>query len=132
MCKFKALLSTPLFLGVTLMAFYACSSEELDSTSLSNGAEVTTRLVVQIEDVCKLSKSEFEFVNQNMNKCLSFDSEANRLSEDESKQLENALSLYSRTDISCMSAVAIGNLAGLGWWLASYSASLAGVVASCS
>lgn len=213
MCKFKALLSTPLFLGVTLMAFYACSSEELDSTSLSNGAEVTTRPVVQIEDVCKLSKSEFEFVNPNMNNCLSFDSEANRLSEDESKQLENALSLYSRTDIetvldnygvdkkiyeackfyeenlgkkdvfsllsekysdftyddwkmtfdmyycgmlinsniiktramsascaisvggaviSCMSAVAIGNLAGLGWWLASYSASLAGVVASCS
>ncbi len=34
--------------------------------------------------------------------------------------------------VSCVSAVAIGNVAGLAWWLASYSFSLAGVVTSCS
>lgn len=211
MCSFKVLFNTPLFLGVILMAFSACSSEELDS--ISNEMEVKTGSSSQIEDICKLSESEFEFVNQSMSDYLSSNSKSSKLSENESKQLENALSLYSRTDIetvldsysvdkriyeacnfykenigekdifsllsekysdftyndwkmafdmyycgmlindnvvksramsagcaisvggaviSCMSAVAIGNLAGLGWWLASYSASLAGVVASCS
>ena len=33
--------------------------------------------------------------------------------------------------ISCMSAVAISNVAGLAWWLLTYSGSLAGVMASC-
>ncbi len=214
MCRFKSILSTSLFLGVSLIAFNACSNEELDSTSLANEAEVATRSIdFQIEDIYNLSKSEFDFVNQSMNNCLSSGSSENMLSENESKQLEDALSLYSRTDIetvldyynvdeklyeaclfykenagkedvfnllsekyidftydewktvfdmyncgmlinnnftttramsascaisvggaviSCMSAVAIGNLAGLGWWLASYSASLAGLVASCS
>lgn len=214
MCNFKVLLSTSLFLGVATIAFYACSNEELDATSFPNDVEATTRsATVQVEDVCNLSKSEFEFINQSMNDCLSSGSNENRLSESECKQLEDALSLYSRTDIetvlsnysvdkkiyeackfyeenaggkdvfnllnekysdftyndwkmafdmyycgmlinnnlvktraldtscafsiggavvSCMSAVAIGNLAGLGWWLASYSVTLAGLVASCA
>lgn len=34
--------------------------------------------------------------------------------------------------VSCASAVAIGNVAGLCWWLASYSFTLAGVVTSCA
>lgn len=34
--------------------------------------------------------------------------------------------------VTCVSAVTIGNVAGLAWWLASYSTSLAGVIASCS
>jgi hypothetical protein len=33
--------------------------------------------------------------------------------------------------ISCFSAAGIGGVVGLGWWLATYSASLVGVVASC-
>lgn len=33
--------------------------------------------------------------------------------------------------VSCMSAVAISNVAGLAWWLLTYSGSLAGVMTSC-
>ena len=34
--------------------------------------------------------------------------------------------------VTCVSAVTIANVAGLAWWLASYSVSLAGIVTSCS
>lgn len=82
------------------MAFNACSSEELDSTSFSNEAGVTTRSMAQIEDICNLSKSEFELVAQNMKDTLACSN--NKLSERESEELEEALSLYSRTDIEAV------------------------------
>lgn len=100
MRKFRVLLSISLFWGVILMAFNACSSEELDSTSFSNEAEVTTRSMAQIEDICNLSKSEFELVAQNMKDTLACSN--NKLSKRESEELEEALSLYSRTDIEAV------------------------------
>lgn len=96
MSKFKIFWLTSLFLwGVALVAFNACSNEGLDSTSNVE----TIENVDQIKKICESSQSEFCIIGQSMQKYQNSGSDEERFSESECEALENALSLYSRTDI---------------------------------
>lgn len=210
MYKYCPFFSAYLCLVTIIVTFSACSNEELNT--ISSYETVKDKSVEQIKESYDLSKHKFEKSYNNLNQLLSSPNKEEILTKFECQQIENALSLYSRTDIetvlenyninptiykacnyyrenieqkdifkllainfptlkqndwemafdmyncgmlinnsiiktrsmstscavsvggaviSCMSALAIANVAGLCWWLATYSASLASVIASC-